>query len=192
MNIQKAMRVRSELKLAAANLSGLLGDVPYVLSFERKEPDGDELSQKRGEKLKKLDGLSYGEAVKKLFAISDACLSLNMAIEAVNKKGHELLFKETALKSKLMYVENLLSEERKLQATSTEIRVDYDSTDAKGNFKREEVKLYNYPIMDDSVFGMDLVQLKKRLAKEIEDVRDEIAAFNATQKVDWEMPEGLS
>ena len=33
MNIQKAMRVRSELKLAAANLSGLLGGVPFRIAF---------------------------------------------------------------------------------------------------------------------------------------------------------------
>ena len=191
MNIQKAMRVRSELKAAATKLQMMVENVPYIIPFENEAADEAKLAEKRNERLKKLDGLSYAEAVKKLFAMSDACLSLNMAIEAANKKGHELLFKETAVKSKLSYVERLLEKERKLTAVSTESKIDYDDTDAKGNFKRTEVTVYNYPMLADSVFGMSLVQLSKHLGKELESVRDEISAFNATQKVDWEMPEDL-
>ena len=191
MNIQKAMRVRSELKAAAAKLSALLETVPYALSFENAPADEAALQLRRAEKLKKLDGLSYGEAVRRLFAITDACLSLNAAVEAVNRKGHELLFRETALKSKLQYVETLLAHERELSATTTESRIDYDETDAKGNFRRHEITLYNYPVMDDSVLGMGLVELKKQLGRELELVRDEIAAFNASQKVDWELPDDL-
>ena len=192
MNIQKAMRIRSELKVAASKLSHMIESAPYVIPFENRAADESELSEKRAEKLKKLDGLSYSEAVKRLFAISDACLSLNMAIEAANRKGHELLFKETTIKSKLLYVERLLEQERKLNATTTESRIDYTTTDAKGNFKHEDITVYNYPMIDDSVFGMSLVQLKKQLEKELEGVRDEISAFNATKKVDWEMPEELA
>ena len=78
MNIQKAMRVRSELKEAAAKLGQLVESVPYDIPFEQREATEEELQEKRTEKLKKLDGLSYGEAVRKLFAITDACLSLNL------------------------------------------------------------------------------------------------------------------
>ncbi len=191
MNIQKAMRVRSELKVAASKLSNMLEDVPYVLSFEGAAADESALAQKRCEKLKKLDGLAYAEAVRKLFAITDACLSLNMAIESCNQRGHELLFKETAVKSKLLYVERLLEKERQVAATSTENRIDYETSDNKGNFRRYDVTIYNYPMLDESALGMSLVQLKKSLTKELEAVRDEISAFNATQKVDWEMPEDL-
>ena len=151
----------------------------------------EKLAEKRNEKLKKLDGLSYGDAVKKLFALTDACLSLNMAIEAANRKGHELLFKETAVKSKLNYIERLLEKERNIAAVSTENRIDYSETDAKGNFKHIDVTLYNYPMVDDSVLNMSLVQMRKKLDKELEAVRDEIAVFNATQAVAWEMPEDL-
>ena len=191
MNIQKAMRVRSELKVAASKLSNMLEDVPYVLSFEGAAADESALAQKRCEKLKKLDGLAYAEAVRKLFAITDACLSLNMAIESCNQRGHELLFMETAVKSKLLYVERLLEKERQVAATSTENRIDYETSDNKGNFRRYDVTIYNYPMLDESALGMSLVQLKKSLTKELEAVRDEISAFNATQKVDWEMPEDL-
>ena len=34
-------------------------------------------------------------------------------------------------------------------------------------------------------------QMKKQLNKELEKIRDEIAAFNATRQVNWEMPEDL-
>lgn len=191
MNIQKAMRVRAELKVAASKLSTMLEGVPYVISFDENEADEAVLAEKRAEKLNKLDGLSYDEAVKRLFAITDACLSLNTAIEAANRRGHELLFKETAVKSKLLYVERLLEKERQISATTTDTRTDYETTDNKGNFRRYDVTIYNYPMLDDSALGMSLVQLKKKLTKELEDVRDEVSAFNATQKVDWEMPEGL-
>ena len=191
MNIQKAMRVRTELKVAASKLSTMLEGVPYVISFDEKEADEAALAEKRAEKLNKLDGLSYDEAVKRLFAITDACLSLNTAIEAANRRGHELLFKETAVKSKLLYVERLLEKERQISATTTDTRTDYETTDNKGIFRRYYVTIYNYPMLDDSALGMSLVQLKKKLTKELEDVRDEVSAFNATQKVDWEMPEGL-
>lgn len=191
MNIQKAMRIRSELKAAAAKLNLMLDNVDYNLTFENQPADEAALAEKRGEKLKKLDGLSYGEAVRKLFAITDACLSLNTALEAVNRKGHELLFRETAVKSKLLYVERLLEKEREIKAVSTESRVDYENTDAKGNFRRTDVTVYGYPMLDDSVLGMGLVQMKKQLNKELEKIRDEIAAFNATRQVNWEMPEDL-
>lgn len=191
MNIQKAMRVRAELKVAASKLSTMLEGVPYVISFDENEADEAALAEKRAEKLNKLDGLSYDEAVKRLFAITDACLSLNTAIEAANRRGHELLFKETAVKSKLLYVERLLEKERQISATTTDTRTDYETTDNKGNFRRYDVTIYNYPMLDDSALGMSLVQLKKKLTKELEEVRDEVSAFNATQKVDWEMPEGL-
>ena len=78
MNILKAMRVRSELKAAAVKLNLMLDNVDYNLTFENQPADEAALAEKRGEKLKKLDGLSYGEAVRKLFAITDACLSLNL------------------------------------------------------------------------------------------------------------------
>lgn len=191
MNIQKAMRVRAELKSDAVKLNMMINSVPYVVAFEGKKPEDCALATKRSERQKKLDGLSYADAVKKLFDITDACLSLNCAIEKVNQNGHELLFKETAIKSKLSYIERLLDKDRDVESETTQTKTDYENTDAKGNFKKIETKVFNYPILDDKVLGASLVQIQKNLIKELEAVRDEIAAFNATQKVDWEMPDSL-
>ena len=39
MNIQKAMRVRAELKSDAVKLNMLINSVPYVVAFEGKKPE---------------------------------------------------------------------------------------------------------------------------------------------------------
>ncbi|MEE1059682.1 MAG: hypothetical protein U0K92_09960, partial [Treponema sp.] len=63
--------------------------------------------------------------------------------------------------------------------------------DEKGNFKRVKVTTYNYPILTDETFGMSLIEYKKKLNKELEEVRDELSAFNASRKIDYELPEGI-
>ena len=191
MNIQKAMRVRSELKSNAVKLNMMINNVPYAIAFEGEKPADEALASKRSERQKRLDGLSYADAVKKLFDITDACLSLNCAIEKVNQKGHELLFKETSIKSKLSFIERLLDKDRDVESETTQTKTDYENTDAKGNFKKVETKVFNYPILDDKALGASLVQIQKNLVNELECVRDEIAAFNATQKVEWEMPDSI-
>lgn len=34
-------------------------------------------------------------------------------------------------------------------------------------------------------------ELKKKLNKELEEVRDELSAFNTSRKIDYELPEGI-
>ena len=43
MTLQKAMRIRSELKKAASGLSDLLHNVSYTISFQGNEPSDEEL-----------------------------------------------------------------------------------------------------------------------------------------------------
>jgi frataxin-like iron-binding protein CyaY len=38
---------------------------------------------------------------------------------------------------------------------------------------------------------MPLIEYKKKLNKELEEVRDELSAFNASWKIDYELPEGI-
>jgi hypothetical protein len=38
---------------------------------------------------------------------------------------------------------------------------------------------------------MSLIEYKKKLNKELEEVRDELSAFNASRKIDYELPEGI-
>lgn len=61
----------------------------------------------------------------------------------------------------------------------------------KANYKRVKVTTYNYPMLTDETFGLSLIGLKKQLNRELEAVRDELTAFNATHKIDYELPEGL-
>ena len=68
---------------------------------------------------------------------------------------------------------------------------DYENTDEKGNYKRIKVKNYNFSILDNNLFGMDLIAYRKHLVKELEIVRDELSAFNATKKIDYNLPEGI-
>ena len=56
-------------------------------------------------KLFALDGMSYEDVVKRMFSLTDVILELNTAIEKANREGHNLLFKEAAIKSKLSIVE---------------------------------------------------------------------------------------
>lgn len=191
MNLQKAMRVRSELKKQAQSLSLLIDSVNYTISFESKEPSEDEIQAKRDEKNSRLDGMSYKQAVQKLFALTEACYDVNIAIEKSNQRGHNLLYKEAELKSKLAFVENILGHERSIDSKTSITKTDYENTDSKGNFKMVEVDVFNYPILGNDCFGMNIVALRKSLEKELEKVRDELSAFNANQTVDWEVPDGL-
>ncbi len=192
MTLQKAMRVRSELKKEAAALSGLINATDYGLQFKGCEPAAEAVRAKQTEKLPSLDGMSYAEAVKKMFAIADACRELNIAIEAVNKKGHELLYKEAAIKSKLSVVENLLAKERGIKPVAVVQETDYEHSDSRGAYLKVERTVYSYPYIHEDDFGMKLSDLKKQLSRELEAVRDELSEFNATKNVDYTVPEELS
>lgn len=192
MTLQKAMRIRSQLKQEATSLFDLLDSVDYEISFENeKEPTADAITKKQHENLAGLDGVNYVTAVKKLFNIADACLELNTAIESANKKGHELLFKETSLKSKLNIVDHLLSKGRQVKKLTKIEKTDFSHKNASGNFETKEVTYYNYPSITDDDFGMPLPALKKELCKQLSAVRDEIAEFNATTQVNYTLPDGL-
>lgn len=191
MTIQKAMRVRSELKKKAASLLELISSVDYNISWEEKEPTPEQITEKRQEKLFALDGMTYAQAAKKFLVIVQACEELNTKIEEVNKEGHNLLFKETALKSKLSFIEKLLADERKIVPVEKRKEANYDCCDNAGRPAMVEKTVYNYPILDDDCFGMGLVEFREKLNAEIEDVRDQLQAFNATAKVDFVLPPEL-
>ena len=191
MTLQKAMRVRSELKKLASSLSDLLEKTPYEIAFEKNKPSEEELVAKREEKLARLDGESYEDVVKKLFKISDAIYELNVAIEKANRTGHELLYKESCLKAKLNYVNYLMKSERNIRAETYSYEPDYENPDANGNYKRVKVPVYTYSILKDDALGASLPGLQKSLLKELEEVRDDLAAFNAKSSIDYVVPEGL-
>ncbi len=83
----------------------LIHDYPHQISFKCKVPEAEEISAKRAEKVAALDGMSYEDVVKRMFTLTDTILELNTAIEKANREGHNLLFKEAAIKSKLSIVE---------------------------------------------------------------------------------------
>jgi len=200
MTLQKAMRVRSELKKSAENIQTMLKNVSYTLKWKENKPTEEELKAKREEKLYALDGMTFVEAANKLLAITDACAEINMKIEEVNSTGHNLLYKESCLKSKLAFVDNCIARERRIEAETTESYLN-DSESEFVSVRRKssdvdkivvtETKVYNYPIVGEDDFGMKLVDLRKKYVAELEEVRDELAAFNATAKVDYELPDGL-
>ena len=101
MTLQKAMRIRAELKKEINNLNELIHDYPQQISFTEKVPEPEELRAKRDEKALSLDGMNYEEVIKRMFTITDAILELNIVIEKANREGHNLLFKEACIKSKI-------------------------------------------------------------------------------------------
>ena len=186
------MRVRSELKMAAAHLKSLLDAVPFNIDCEGENAPSDEfLADKRAEKIAGLDNMSYQELIRKLFVLTDECTKLNTAIEKVNMQGHILLFKETAVKSKISYIDYLISKQRNIKAKTVITKTDYNEVDKNGNYKKVETNCYSYPMIDDSCFGMSLVDYRRKLNGNLSDIRDEIAAFNATQDVEYVLPGGL-
>ncbi len=191
MTLQKAMRVRAELKKEIVNLNELICNHPRQISFKGKVPAAEEIAAKRAEKAAALDGLSYEDVIKRIFTLTDVILELNTAIENANREGHNLLFKEAAVKSKLSVVEQQINMERKVEAETESLEYDYEHMDEKGNYKRVKVTTYNYPMLTDETFGLSLIGLKKQLNRELESVRDELTAFNATHKIDYELPEGI-
>lgn len=191
MTLQKAMRIRAELKKEISNLNELIHDYPQQISFTEKVPDSEELRAKRDEKALSLDGMNYEEVIKRMFTITDVILELNIAIEKANREGHNLLFKEASLKSKISLIDYQINSERAIKPKVENLEYDYEHMDEKGNFKRVKVTTYNYPILTDETFGMSLIEYKKKLNKELEEVRDELSAFNASRKIDYELPEGI-
>jgi len=191
MTLQKAMRVRADLKKEISNLKELIHVCPPEISFKDKVPSDEELAAKRAEKPVALDGMSYDEVLKKIFSITDVIQDLNTAIEKANRDGHNLLFKEAAIKSKISLIDYQITQERNIPAETETLEYDYEHQDEKGNYKRVKVKTYNFPHLTDETFGMSLIAYKKKLAKDLEEVRDELSAFNATRKIDYELPDGI-
>ena len=191
MTLQKAMRVRADLKKEIVNLNELIHDYSRQISFKDKVPSDEELAAKRAEKSIALDGMSYDEVLTKLFSITDVIQDLNVAIEKANRDGHNLLFKEASIKSKLSLIDYQINMERGIDPESESLEYDYEHQDEKGNYKRVKVITYNFPMLTDETFGMSLIAYKKKLAKDLEEVRDELSAFNATRKIDYELPEGI-
>ncbi|MCR4734806.1 MAG: hypothetical protein K5829_07385 [Treponema sp.] len=191
MTLQKAMRVRAELKKEIAGLNELIREYPNQISFKDKKPEAEELAAKRSEKKTCLDGMSYEELLKRMFTITDVIFDLNTAIEKANRDGHNLLFKEAAIKSKISMLDYQINRERAIVPEVESLDYDYEHMDEKGNYKRVKVTSYNYPILTDESFGMSLIEYKKKLNKELEEVRDQLSAFNASRKIDYELPEGI-
>lgn len=191
MTLQKAMRIRAELKKEISNLNELIHDYPHQISFENRIPEPEELRAKREEKSLSLDGMNYEDVIKRMFTITDIILELNIAIEKANREGHNLLFKEASIKSKISLLDYQINSERVIKPEVERLDYDYDHMDEKGNFKRVKVTTYNYAMLTDESFGMSLIEYKKKLNKELEEVRDELSAFNASRKIDYELPEGI-
>ena len=191
MTLQKAMRIRAELKKEISNLNELIQDYPHQISFENRIPEPEELRAKREEKSLSLDGMNYEDVIKRMFTITDIILELNIAIEKANREGHNLLFKEASIKSKISLLDYQINSERIIKPEVERLDYDYDHMDEKGNFKRVKVTTYNYAMLTDETFGMSLIEYKKKLNKELEEVRDELSAFNASRKIDYEFPEGI-
>ena len=191
MTLQKAMRIRAELKKEISNLNELIHDYPHQISFENRIPEPEELRAKREEKSLSLDGMNYEDVIKRMFTITDIILELNIAIEKANREGHNLLFKEASIKSKISLLDYQINSERVIRSEVERLDYDYDHMDVKGNFKRVKVTTYNYAMLTDETFGMSLIEYKKKLNKELEEVRDELSAFNASRKIDYELPEGI-
>lgn len=191
MTLQKAMRIRAELKKEISNLNELIHDYPHQISFENRIPEPEELRAKREEKSLSLDGMNYEDVIKRMFTITDIILELNIAIEKANREGHNLLFKEASIKSKISLLDYQINSERIIKPEVERLDYDYDHMDEKGNFKRVKVTTYNYAMLTDDSFGMSLIEYKKKLNKELEEVRDELSAFNASRKIDYELPEGI-
>lgn len=191
MTLQKAMRIRAELKKEINNLNELIHDYPHQISFENRIPEPEELRAKREEKSLSLDGMNYEDVIKRMFTITDIILELNIAIEKANREGHNLLFKEASIKSKISLLDYQINSERVIKPEVERLDYDYDHMDEKGNFKRVKVTTYNYAMLTDETFGMSLIEYKKKLNKELEEVRDELSAFNASRKIDYELPEGI-
>lgn len=191
MTLQKAMRIRAELKKEISNLNELIHDYPHQISFENRIPEPEELRAKREEKSLSLDGMNYEDVIKRMFTITDIILELNIAIEKANREGHNLLFKEASIKSKISLLDYQINSERVIKPEVERLDYDYDHMDEKGNFKRVKVTTYNYAMLTDEIFGMSLIEYKKKLNKELEEVRDELSAFNASRKIDYELPEGI-
>lgn len=191
MTLQKAMRIRAELKKEISNLNELIHDYPHQISFENRIPEPEELRAKREEKSLSLDEMNYEDVIKRMFTITDIILELNIAIEKANREGHNLLFKEASIKSKISLLDYQINSERVIKPEVERLDYDYDHMDEKGNFKRVKVTTYNYAMLTDETFGMSLIEYKKKLNKELEEVRDELSAFNASRKIDYELPEGI-
>ena len=191
MTLQKAMRIRAELKKEISNLNELIHDYPHQISFENRIPEPEELRAKREEKSLSLDGMNYEDVIKRMFTITDIIFELNIAIEKANREGHNLLFKEASIKSKISLLDYQINSERVIKPEVERLDYDYDHMDEKGNFKRVKVTTYNYAMLTDETFGMSLIEYKKKLNKELEEVRDELSAFNASRKIDYELPEGI-
>lgn len=191
MTLQKAMRIRAELKKEISNMNELIQDYPHQISFENRIPEPEELRAKREEKSLSLDGMNYEDVIKRMFTITDIILELNIAIEKANREGHNLLFKEASIKSKISLLDYQINSERIIKPEVERLDYDYDHMDEKGNFKRVKVTTYNYAMLTDETFGMSLIEYKKKLNKDLEEVRDELSAFNASRKIDYELPEGI-
>ena len=135
MTLQKAMRVRADLKKEIVNLNELINGYPHQISFKDNVPSDEELAGKRAEKSVALDGMSYDEVLKKMFTLTDVIQDLNIAIEKANRDGHNLLFKGTAIKSKLSMVNCQINMERYVEPETETLEYDYEHQDEKGNYK---------------------------------------------------------
>jgi hypothetical protein len=196
MNIQKAMRVRSELKKRYSDLSSRIrySSSAIVVTTDSPELTEDllkDLEVERSKKLNSLDGRSYSEACLELFKLGEELEKINKAIEVVNSVGHNLLFKECRLKNELAFVDQLVANDRGIDPVVPVTETDYTEKDALGRWKEKKGFKHSFSLISDTALGMPLKDLKKKLEKELESIRDELAAFNAKSEVAYELPENL-
>lgn len=201
MTIQKAMRARADLKKESIRIKNLLDRVGFNIEFKTDSSDSqtqivneETVEAARNENKKELDGHTYKELFEKQFLIADEILKLNLAIEAANKNGHDLLFEESTYKAKLALVESVIANRRNVPEKS-ETWVD-DLTkphysEKTTTYDKKSIKYEYFPMLKDELFGKKLEDLKSELADKLSDIRDKLTVFNATQAVEYELPKGL-
>lgn len=195
ITISKAMKIRSELKKQYADLMNRLQrNSKFIVVTSGSDSIEDlmqGISEKRNEPQKVFDGLAYAEIVNKLLNLSEEIEKVNQAIEEANKEGHNLLYKEATLKSKLALIQFLLDNERCVPDMEKDYEVDYSTRDEHGDYKRNLIYKHYFSMTGEEFNGVSLADTKQNLTEELEKVRDELTIFNSKPIVDYKKSDNL-
>lgn len=206
MTIQKAMRTRAELKKEYARITTIINSINSNDELEIVNPENIDKAKEQlvGDAKKfindphaEADGMTLADLYNKLLRLSDEIEKVNIAIEGVNTKGHNLLYKECCLKSKLGVIDALIG---RVRSASSEVHEEVSYVD---DYTKERDQYGKFPMKEqitlsistnqyfDTFLGTSLIEQQKTLKKQLDDVRDELTVFNSTVKVDYELPEDL-
>jgi hypothetical protein len=188
------MKIRSELKKEYADLMNRLQRnskfIVVTSGSDSIEDLMEGISEKRNEPQKVFDGLAYSEIVNKLLNLSEEIEKVNIAIEEANKEGHNLLYKEATLKSKLALVQFLLDNERSVPDMEKDYEIDYSTRD-EHDYKRNLIYKHYFSMTGGEFNGVSLADTKQTLTEELEKVRDELTVFNSRPIIDYKKSDNL-